>query len=98
MTSASSNKDREALIDAVLDHVSQLKAGEVATYGEIGAAVGCGPRQVGRIMREYGSETPWWRVVRADGTSAVADEARPHWRADGLPLTERGVDLKKLTL
>ncbi|MEJ5927865.1 MGMT family protein [Corynebacterium sp. H128] len=84
------------LAEAVVDYVSAIPRGQVATYGEVGAAVGCGPRQVGRIMRDYGGITCWWRVVRADGTSAVADSARPHWIADGLPLTETGVDLRTL--
>lgn len=83
-------------VDKVLAFVDTIPAGQVATYGEIGEAVGCGPRQVGRIMREYGSDSNWWRVVRADGTSAVADQARPHWIEDGLLLKENGVDLRKI--
>lgn len=84
------------MIDKVLDFVDRIPKGQVATYGEVGEAVGCGPRQVGRIMREHGYQTNWWRVVRADGTSTVADKARPHWIEDGLPLKENGVDLRKL--
>lgn len=84
------------LEEAVIDYVSTIPRGHVATYGEVGEAVGCGPRQVGRIMRDYGALTCWWRVIRADGTSAIADKARPHWIEDGLPLTENGVDLKQI--
>lgn len=47
-------------------------------------------------MRDHGHQTNWWRVVRADGTSTVAEKARPHWITDGLPLTEKGVDLRRI--
>lgn len=86
----------EGLIDRVLDFVDAIPLGQVATYGEVGLAAGCGPRQVGRIMRYYGASTCWWRVVRADGTSSVADRARPHWISEGLPLKDDGIDLKRL--
>lgn len=84
------------MIEQVLDFVDRIPAGQVATYGEIGHAVGCSARQVGRIMRDHGHQTNWWRVVRADGTSTVAEKARPHWITDGLPLTEKGVDLRRI--
>ncbi|AKK02077.1 MGMT family protein [Corynebacterium epidermidicanis] len=84
------------LADRVLAIVARIPRGQVMTYGEVGAEAGCGPRQVGRIMRECGSEVAWWRVVRADGSSALAERARPHWLADGLPMRGERVDLRSL--
>ncbi|MDU0479709.1 MGMT family protein [Staphylococcus chromogenes] len=84
------------LASRVLAIVAGIPRGCVMTYGEVGDVAGCGPRQVGRILRECGSETHWWRVIRADGTSAVADKALPHWLADGLPVRDGRVDLRRL--
>lgn len=61
-----------------------IPAGRVAAYGDVAALAGTGPRQVGRIMARHGHLTAWWRVVRADGTSAVADRAAVHWDAEGI--------------
>lgn len=86
----------EELVERVLNVVDAIPRGEVLAYGEIGELVGCGPRAVGRIMRLHASTTNWWRVVRADGSSAVAEQALPHWRADGLPVRGERVDLQQL--
>lgn len=88
MTSASSNKAEHLELDdlssRVLDLVDQVPAGRVVSYGDLAASCGTGPRQVGRIMARYGQLTCWWRVVRADGSSAVADRAREHWDVEGV--------------
>ncbi len=56
-------------VERVLAMVERVPAGRVTTYGLIAEAVGCGgPRQVGRVMARHGGPTPWWRVVRADGS------------------------------
>lgn len=73
------------LSSRVLDQVDLIPPGQVATYGDIAARVGTGPRQVGRIMATLGHLVPWWRVVRADGTLTVAARARPHWEAEAIP-------------
>ncbi|WP_080792736.1 MGMT family protein [Corynebacterium pacaense] len=63
----------------VLDCVDLIPEGVVASYGDIAALVGTGPRQVGRIMSTHGHLTFWWRVVCADGGSQVAGRALEHW-------------------
>lgn len=39
-------------------------------------------------MSRYGSDMPWWRVIRADGRppQGLEAEAIEHWRAEGTPL------------
>ena len=52
-------------------------------------------------MAYYGSEVPWWRVVRASGHPAVSHSSRAleYYRAEGTPLKWSGdtyrVDLAK---
>ncbi len=75
--------------EAVLDLVERIPAGRVATYGDLARLVGFGgPRQVGQVMSRYGSEVPWWRVVRAGGLPPHGHlaAALPHYRAEGTAL------------
>jgi alkylated DNA nucleotide flippase Atl1 len=51
--------------------VVMIPAGRVATYGEIGRALGIGPRQAGRAVAFLDDGVPWWRVVHADGALAT---------------------------
>ncbi|MFC6147101.1 MGMT family protein [Corynebacterium nasicanis] len=78
-------------VAAVLAVVDKLRDGEVTTYGDVAAEAGTGPRQVGRIMAEYGHLTAWWRVVRADGSSHDPARSIPHWDAEGIPHNGRAV-------
>ena len=65
----------------VREIIAAVPAGRVSTYGDIAALAGLGsPRQVGWILREDGSDLPWHRILRADGTPA------PHLRAEQLQL------------
>ena len=73
------------LTERVLALCDSIPQGQVASYGDIGAACGTTPRVVGRIMATHGQLTCWWRVVRSDGTSAVADRAVAHWDAENIP-------------
>ena len=60
------------------------------TYGDVAAAIGSrAARAVGQVMSHYGSDTPWWRVVRATGHPAIHHEQRAleNYRAEGTPLT-----------
>ncbi len=81
----------EAYVEAVLRIVEAVPPGCVTTYGLIGEAVGSGPRLVGRVMSQLGGGVPWWRVVRADGSTQdfLVREASAHWRDEGTPLRER---------
>lgn len=61
--------------------IARVPAGQVATYGDIAAVAGLrSPRQVGWILREDGSDLPWHRILRADGSPA------PQLRAEQLEL------------
>ena len=71
-------------------------------YGEVAAVLGSrASRMVGQIMAYYGSEEPWWRVVRASGHPAADHSTRAleHYRAEGTPLVWSGdvyrVDMAK---
>jgi alkylated DNA nucleotide flippase Atl1 len=76
-------------ISRVLDVVSSIPPGRAMTYGEVAAALGSrAARAVGQVMAHYGSEVPWWRVVRAGGHPAIDHEAQAleHFRAEATPL------------
>ena len=76
-------------VEAVLVVVADIPPGRVATYGDIAAILGSrGARAVGQVMARYGSDVPWWRVVRAGGRppSGHAAAARPHYEREGTPL------------
>jgi alkylated DNA nucleotide flippase Atl1 len=82
-------------VEAVLAVVADIPAGRVATYGDIAALLGSrGARAVGQVMSRYGSDVPWWRVVRAGGRPPAghADRARPHYEAEGIPLNPTSDD------
>jgi alkylated DNA nucleotide flippase Atl1 len=73
----------------VLDIVDAIPPGHVMTYGDVAAVLGSrGARVVGQVMSRYGSDVPWWRVVRAGGHPPVCheDRALEHYRAEGTPL------------
>lgn len=71
-----------------------IPPGHVTSYGEIARRAGLPgyARMVCRVLRELPDRgrTPWWRVVRADGRSAMpADspggaEQRRRLRAEGV--------------
>jgi alkylated DNA nucleotide flippase Atl1 len=89
--------------DDVLDVVDQIPEGMVMTYGDIAELLGRGgARGVGTVMARYGSDVPWWRVVRAGGgfPQGLEDEALAHYREEGTPLvggtlTGRRVDMSR---
>ncbi len=60
----------------------------MTSYGEIAEILGRGgPRLVAQVMSRYGSEVPWHRVLRANGTCAaeVAHRQIPLLRQEGTP-------------
>lgn len=68
--------------------IATLVPGEVVSYGEVARRAGRrgAARAVGAFLAEYGSDLPWWRVVRADGRLAahkVGEQAR-RLRAEGV--------------
>ena len=69
--------------------VAGIPAGRVMSYGGVAAALGSrAARAVGSVMAHYGSEVPWWRVVRASGHPPIDHETRAleYYRAEGTPL------------
>lgn len=76
-------------VSRVLEVVADIPEGHVMTYGDVAAAIGSrAARGVGQVMAYYGSDVPWWRVVRASGHPAPGHEslALEHFRAEATPL------------
>lgn len=76
-------------VSRVLKIVLSIPEGRVMAYGDVAAALGSrAARAVGQVMSHYGSDVPWWRVVRASGHPAIDHETRAlqHFRAEGTPL------------
>jgi len=91
----------DAYVEAVLSIVEQVPPGQVTTYGAVADAVGIGgPRLVGRVMSQLGGGVPWWRVVRADGSTPefLAEEALAHWDDEGTPVRRRDADHVRVDL
>ena len=82
----------EVVVERVLRAVEQVPPGRVASYGLIGDVVGVGPRLVGRVMSEWGSSVPWWRVTNAAGDlpGPLLERARHHWAQEGIAVKAGG--------
>ena len=79
----------EDFVSRVLAVVHEIPAGRVMSYGDVAAAIGSrAARGVGQVMAYYGSDVPWWRVVRASGHPAQNHETRAleFYRAESTPL------------
>ena len=77
----------------VLDLVARIPSGRVLAYGDIAQRLGgMGPRMVGTVMSRYGSDVPWWRVIRSDGRppQGLESETLEHWRAEGTKIDRTG--------
>lgn len=83
----------------MLDAVDQIPAGRVSTYGDIAARAGSrSPRLAGFVLSQLSDEqTPWHRVVRADGTPAphLAEEQLARLRAEGVAASDGRVSLPR---
>ena len=76
-------------VSRVIGVVESIPPGRVMTYGDVAAAIGSrAARGVGSVMAHYGSDLPWWRVIRASGHPAVDHEAEAleHFGVEGTPL------------
>jgi len=79
----------EDFVSRVLAVVDDIPPGKVMSYGDVAAAIGSrAARGVGQVMAYYGSDVPWWRVVRASGHPVQDHEARAleYYRAESTPL------------
>ena len=76
-------------VSRALDVVDSIPPGMVMTYGDVAAVIGSrAARAVGQVMSQYGSDTSWWRVVRANGHPAIGHQqaALLFYRSEGTPL------------
>ena len=80
----------DVTVERVLRVVQAIPPGSVAAYGEVGAIAGVGPRLVGRILREWGSNVPWWRVTNSHGDHPLLARARPLWEAEAIAIKPNG--------
>lgn len=72
--------------------VADLAPGEVVSYGEVARRAGRrgAARAVGGFLAAHGTDLPWWRVVRADGTLAdhkVGEQSR-RLRSEGVEVVQ----------
>lgn len=77
-------------VSRVIMVVESIPPGQVMTYGDVAASIGSrAARAVGQTMARYGSDLPWWRVIRSGGYPPVCHErqALQHYRAESTPLT-----------
>jgi methylated-DNA-protein-cysteine methyltransferase related protein len=78
--------------------VRSIPRGRVMTYGQIAEILGEGytPRTVGFVMHASNNETPWHRVINAQGGCSTGrvvlpyDKQRRMLEAEGVSFNERG--------
>jgi methylated-DNA-protein-cysteine methyltransferase-like protein len=65
------------LYNRIYDVVRQIPAGKVATYGQIGAIIGCSARVVGYALAALrhidAPDVPWQRVINRGGKISIHD-------------------------
>ncbi len=87
------------LATRMLEIVAAVPAGRVTTYGDIAARAGSpSPRLAGRVLSQLSDDdTPWHRVVRADGSPAPAllDRQSKLLAAEGVPVVNGRVNLRR---
>ena len=78
-------------VTRVLAVVESIPPAHVMTYGDVAAAIGSrAARGVGQVMAYYGSDVPWWRVIRASGQPPQCheDRALSHYEREGTPIVQ----------
>ncbi len=95
----------QSLFRHIYAAVKRVPRGRVTTYGEIARRVGLrnGARTIGWALASLpdGEATPWWRVIRSDGTIAnrrFATEQLRRLRREGVRARVRGtgaIDLRR---
>jgi methylated-DNA-protein-cysteine methyltransferase related protein len=88
----------EALHEKVRKIVAAIPPGSVASYGDIAElAHAPSPRLVGRVLSEDGSDLPWHRVLKSDGTPAhhLAERQLELLRAEGVLADGRKVNMRR---
>ncbi|MGM7668816.1 MGMT family protein [Microbacterium sp. A93] len=77
------------LSEALVLAAQLVPPGLAVSYGGLAGLLGAGgPRQAGRAMSGAPDGTPWWRIVRADGSlpPSLSVRATPHYREERTPL------------
>ena len=67
----------------ILSRVRRIPPGFVTTYGDLCPGA---PRQAGHALSVGGSDVPWWRVVRSDGTWVKGEDQRRRLLAEDVPI------------
>jgi methylated-DNA-protein-cysteine methyltransferase-like protein len=87
----SAEPEATAFQSAVAKVLSDLRPGEVVTYGEVAAEAGYpgAARAVGTFLRDH-EGFPWWRVLRSDGRllAGHVQEQTRRLTAEGVPVTD----------
>ena len=90
--------------ERVYEIVRSIPRGRVMTYGQLAEILGEGytPRTVGFVMHASDDNTPWHRVINAQGACSTGRVVLPHDKqrrmleAEGVKFNERGrCDLKR---
>ena len=80
---------RTEYVEAVLAVVELVPPGTAVAYGDVAELLGAGgPRQVGAVMSHYGSDVPWWRILKASGQAPEGHDAEAlrHYLDEGTAL------------
>ncbi|WP_189638401.1 MGMT family protein [Glutamicibacter arilaitensis] len=83
---------------AVHQLAALVPAGAVLSYKDVAELLGSGgARQAGKAMASAPAGTPWWRIIRSNGslTEALAETAQRHWDEEGLAAPGRHVNINK---
>lgn len=88
---AAAPDDPDARVRGVLARVAAIPEGFVRTYGDVAPGA---PRFAGAVLSAHGSDAPWHRVVRADGSLAQGERQRALLDAEGVPFLGARVDLR----
>jgi alkylated DNA nucleotide flippase Atl1 len=77
---------------AVLARIRSIERGRVTTYGDLSPEA---PRYAGAVLAAYhGSDVPWQRVVRADGSLTQGARQRALLEAEGVPFDGERVEMR----
>jgi methylated-DNA-protein-cysteine methyltransferase related protein len=90
------NKNQASYQERVFKIVRRIPSGRVMTYGQIAELLGEGytARTVGFCMHSADDETPWHRVINAQGACSTLGLVLPHNKQQ-LMLEAEGVEFDK---
>ncbi|GAA4762330.1 MGMT family protein [Citricoccus nitrophenolicus] len=80
------------LFEALVLAARLVPPGRAISYGGLAGLLGAGgPRQAGAALSRAPDGTPWWRIVRADGSlpARLSARAASHYRDEGTPMKGR---------